>query len=183
MSDCKAIYLHVLTSNDVAISFYERRQFRKHLYLPFYYSLHGKNCDGYSYVLYINGGYPPWTLLYPFLSFIVFINDCFDLACSKFSLTFSNTNYLQLFQPLHNFVSKVNPCRIMKKFVQVVSYFLSKVLPSSESPQFFPAARISSERPDGFYREVKKDEVFHYRELLDNEANIKFAEQSYHLYR
>uniref|UniRef100_T1JBL5 N-alpha-acetyltransferase 60 n=1 Tax=Strigamia maritima TaxID=126957 RepID=T1JBL5_STRMM len=65
-AQCKAIYLHVLTSNTTAIKFYERRHFKLHTYLPFYYSINGIAQDGYSYVLYLNGGHPPWTVLYPF---------------------------------------------------------------------------------------------------------------------
>ena len=68
-NSCKAVYLHVLTSNTTAIQFYERRNFSLHSYLPFYYSVHDVAKDGYSYVLYINGGHPPWTILYPFISF------------------------------------------------------------------------------------------------------------------
>ncbi|ELK29202.1 N-acetyltransferase 15, partial [Myotis davidii] len=64
---CKAIYLHVLTTNNTAISFYENRDFKQHHYLPYYYSIHGVLKDGFTYVLYINGGHPPWTILYPFL--------------------------------------------------------------------------------------------------------------------
>jgi len=60
---CKAIYLHVLTVNSNAIRFYERRHFHRHTYLPYYYSIRGKPRDGYSYVLYLNGGHPPWTML------------------------------------------------------------------------------------------------------------------------
>ncbi|KAK7113560.1 N-alpha-acetyltransferase 60-like [Littorina saxatilis] len=60
---CKAIYLHVLATNTVAIRFYERRNFRPHSFLPFYYSIQGKPRDGYSYVLYVNGGQPPWSLI------------------------------------------------------------------------------------------------------------------------
>jgi len=62
-NSCKAVYLHVLTSNTVAIQFYEKRSFALHNYLPLYYSVHGVSKDGYSYVLYINGGHPPWTIL------------------------------------------------------------------------------------------------------------------------
>ncbi|MED6287740.1 hypothetical protein CHARACLAT_019270 [Characodon lateralis] len=36
---CKAIYLHVLTTNNTAIHFYENRDFRQHHYLPYYYSI------------------------------------------------------------------------------------------------------------------------------------------------
>ncbi|CAN7943348.1 unnamed protein product, partial [Ixodes hexagonus] len=64
-SACKAVYLHVLASNTCAIQFYERRRFRPHAFLPLYYSVRGAPRDGYSYVLYLNGGHPPWTFLYP----------------------------------------------------------------------------------------------------------------------
>uniref|UniRef100_A0A8C0YEK9 N-alpha-acetyltransferase 60 n=1 Tax=Cyprinus carpio carpio TaxID=630221 RepID=A0A8C0YEK9_CYPCA len=59
---CKAIYLHVLTTNNTAIHFYENRDFKQHHYLPYYYSIRGVLKDGFTYVLYINGGHPPWTL-------------------------------------------------------------------------------------------------------------------------
>lgn len=62
-SDCKAVYLHVLTSNKTAIQFYERRHFCLHSYLPYYYLIKGSPKDGLSYVLYINGGQPPWCLM------------------------------------------------------------------------------------------------------------------------
>ncbi|NXP50747.1 NAA60 acetyltransferase, partial [Heliornis fulica] len=65
---CKAIYLHVLTTNNTAINFYENRDFKQHHYLPYYYSIRGVLKDGFTYVLYINGGHPPWTILYPFPS-------------------------------------------------------------------------------------------------------------------
>ncbi|KAI4877439.1 hypothetical protein NFI96_002002 [Prochilodus magdalenae] len=38
---CKAIYLHVLTTNLTAIHFYENRDFKQHHYLPYYYSIRG----------------------------------------------------------------------------------------------------------------------------------------------
>nr|SVE75965.1 EOG090X0BM0 [Daphnia hispanica] len=68
---CKAIYLHVLTMNSAAIRFYEKHYFRLHSFLPYYYSVDGKCKDGFTYVLYINGGHPPWGLLYPFLEKIL----------------------------------------------------------------------------------------------------------------
>nr|SVE77202.1 EOG090X0BM0 [Daphnia lumholtzi]SVE78440.1 EOG090X0BM0 [Daphnia lumholtzi] len=68
---CKAIYLHVLTMNSAAIRFYEKHYFRLHSFLPYYYSVDGKCKDGFTYVLYINGGHPPWGLLYPFLETIL----------------------------------------------------------------------------------------------------------------
>uniref|UniRef100_A0A4W5REI9 histone acetyltransferase n=1 Tax=Hucho hucho TaxID=62062 RepID=A0A4W5REI9_9TELE len=44
-----------------------RVDFTQHHYLPYYYSIRGVLKDGFTYVLYINGGHPPWTLLYPLL--------------------------------------------------------------------------------------------------------------------
>lgn len=67
---CKAIYLHVLTTNLTAIHFYENRDFKQHHFLPYYYSIRGLLKDGFTYVLYINGGHPPWTILYPSLVYV-----------------------------------------------------------------------------------------------------------------
>ncbi|XP_065361436.1 N-alpha-acetyltransferase 60 [Calliphora vicina] len=60
----KAIFLHVLTTNQPAILFYEKRRFNLHSFLPYYYHIRGKGQrDGFTYVTYINGGHQPWTLL------------------------------------------------------------------------------------------------------------------------
>lgn len=64
--NCKAVYLHVLASNISAIRFYEHRNFRLHTFLPYYYCIGDRSFDGYTYVLYLNGGEPAWTLKYPF---------------------------------------------------------------------------------------------------------------------
>jgi len=61
--NCKAIYLHVLHTNITALHFYEKHNFRQHAFLPYYYSINGSPQDGYSYVLYINGGQPPWSIV------------------------------------------------------------------------------------------------------------------------
>ncbi|CAH0381840.1 unnamed protein product [Bemisia tabaci] len=63
-SSCKAVFLHVLTTNSAAIQFYEQRHFRLHSFVPFYYFIGNKFKDGFTYVLYINGGHPPWGVLY-----------------------------------------------------------------------------------------------------------------------
>ncbi|KAG5880002.1 hypothetical protein JTB14_010121 [Gonioctena quinquepunctata] len=65
----KAVFLHVLTTNSAAILFYEQKKFRLQSFLPYYYSINGKCKDGFMYVLYINGGHPPWTI-YDYIKFM-----------------------------------------------------------------------------------------------------------------
>ena len=62
-TEVKGLYLHVLTTNNAAITFYEHRGFRPHLFLPYYYAIGGRRRDGFTYVLYLNGGHAPWSLL------------------------------------------------------------------------------------------------------------------------
>ncbi|KAK7592907.1 hypothetical protein V9T40_007659 [Parthenolecanium corni] len=69
-SSCKAIFLHVLTSNTAAINFYERKRFRLHTFLPYYYFIKGKCKDGFTYVSYINGGHPRNGFLYPLIHYL-----------------------------------------------------------------------------------------------------------------
>ncbi|KAG1703652.1 N-alpha-acetyltransferase 60 [Nymphon striatum] len=69
-TNCKALYLHALTSNIAAIQFYEQKKFKPHCHLPCYYWINGKPVDGFSYVLYVNDGFPPRTFLYPFLTYL-----------------------------------------------------------------------------------------------------------------
>lgn len=58
----KAVYLHVLTTNQAAIVFYESRNFKYHSFLPYYYSIRGRSRDAFLYVNYINGGRRPNVL-------------------------------------------------------------------------------------------------------------------------
>eukprot|EP00090_Calanus_glacialis_P025519 TRINITY_DN3991_c0_g1_i1.p1 TRINITY_DN3991_c0_g1~~TRINITY_DN3991_c0_g1_i1.p1 ORF type:complete len:248 (-),score=72.00 TRINITY_DN3991_c0_g1_i1:113-856(-) len=62
-SQVKALYLHVLTTNTQAITFYEHRGFQVHSFLPYYYAIKGKRKDGFTHVLYLNGGHPTWGAL------------------------------------------------------------------------------------------------------------------------
>ncbi|KAL7297340.1 hypothetical protein TKK_0009732 [Trichogramma kaykai] len=56
-SSVKAVFLHVLSSNTPAIRFYQRCHFSLHSFLPYYYNIRGKSKDGFTYVLYVNGGH------------------------------------------------------------------------------------------------------------------------------
>ncbi|EDV27399.1 uncharacterized protein TRIADDRAFT_20891 [Trichoplax adhaerens] len=71
--DCKAVYLHVLTSNIPAINFYEYHKFQLFKYLPQYYLISNQSADGYCYVCYINGGKGPIfiRITYPFRHLLI----------------------------------------------------------------------------------------------------------------
>ncbi|ELT92957.1 hypothetical protein CAPTEDRAFT_176991 [Capitella teleta] len=107
---CKAVYLHVLTTNTTAIRFYERRKFVLHNYLPYYYSIHGTPQDGFSYVLYINGGQPPWTIIYPFL--IKSISKHPGSIITSIDLLTDYTKYLG------GVLSRFQPCLLPKRLFQ-----------------------------------------------------------------
>lgn len=55
----KALYLHVLTTNQPAIVFYEKQKFKYHSFLPYYYSIRGRSRDAFLYVKYFSGGRRP----------------------------------------------------------------------------------------------------------------------------
>ena len=94
--NCKAVYLHVLTTNFAAMKFYDKRHFKQFRYLPLYYAINGIHKDGFSYVLYINGGEPPWTLGYPLWNLgIVWV------LCQKFGICFICLRDLQAYGGLH----------------------------------------------------------------------------------
>ena len=50
--NCYVVYLHVLGTNQNARRFYQKRHFRKHLNMPYYYTINGVPADGVSYGSY-----------------------------------------------------------------------------------------------------------------------------------
>ncbi len=46
------------------------------LFQPYYYAIKGKRKDGFTYVLYVNGGHPPWSLL-------DYMSHCCGIVCSS----------------------------------------------------------------------------------------------------
>jgi len=55
----KALSLHVLTTNKVALYFYERYGFTRLKTLNDFYTINGKSCDAYLYARHLNGGSAP----------------------------------------------------------------------------------------------------------------------------
>lgn len=78
-SSVKAVFLHVLSSNTPAIRFYQRCHFRLHSFLPYYYYIRGKCKDGFTYVLYVNGGHAPrglWNWMRHIASSVSSLGPC-----------------------------------------------------------------------------------------------------------
>lgn len=109
LEDVRAVYLHVLTTNTAAIIFYQKSNFRRHKYLPLYYSIYSSSSDGYSYVLYINGGRPPYTFFD--LARWVFIASTSMFSCK--SLIRFKTNFMHgLVQSFFGSKNSRNKCDI-----------------------------------------------------------------------
>eukprot|EP00291_Cryptomonas_curvata_P001898 CAMPEP_0172193050 /NCGR_PEP_ID=MMETSP1050-20130122/24718_1 /TAXON_ID=233186 /ORGANISM="Cryptomonas curvata, Strain CCAP979/52" /LENGTH=230 /DNA_ID=CAMNT_0012868521 /DNA_START=138 /DNA_END=827 /DNA_ORIENTATION=- len=58
----KALALHVLTTNEVALRFYEGNGFRRLRLLPGFYTIGGRACDAYLYARHFHGGAPASSL-------------------------------------------------------------------------------------------------------------------------
>ncbi|VDD78065.1 unnamed protein product [Mesocestoides corti] len=84
---CRAVYLHTLCTNVVALRFYQRRGFVVHRLVPRCYLIDGDSADGYCCVLHINGGYPYRSMAYPFLPAPVLPECVGRLPSSSFLLS------------------------------------------------------------------------------------------------
>ncbi|ESO87196.1 hypothetical protein LOTGIDRAFT_210596 [Lottia gigantea] len=126
--NCKAVYLHVLESNGDALRFYERRNFRPHSFLPYYYFIQGKSRHGYSYVLYTNGGQPPWSFTYPFNKVIVFILHNYHYACVNISnfILKSLTNLTDYISHCGSVLAKLQPCAFPRQVYQALRSLMQK---------------------------------------------------------
>ncbi|KAK5599387.1 N-alpha-acetyltransferase 60 [Crenichthys baileyi] len=145
---CKAIYLHVLTTNNTAIHFYENRDFRQHHYLPYYYSIRGVLKDGFTYVLYING--EAWRMrsssnytnrvtpvTHPMTSeakYAYVIRGSVPTGSSRgskdseFFLTLCSTDYIQ---HIGSTLASLSPCSIPQRLYRQAQSLLRSLLPWS----------------------------------------------------
>uniref|UniRef100_A0A7S4K7N7 N-alpha-acetyltransferase 60 n=1 Tax=Guillardia theta TaxID=55529 RepID=A0A7S4K7N7_GUITH len=61
--EVKAVSLHVLTTNQIAVKFYEDNGFVRLKRIPDFYVIGGKNCDAFLYAKYMHGGESPPSFL------------------------------------------------------------------------------------------------------------------------
>ena len=63
ITNCKAVYLHVIAYNNPAIHFYKKMLFKLVRRLPKFYYINGQHYDSYLFVYYVNGGRSPCSPL------------------------------------------------------------------------------------------------------------------------
>ncbi|XP_039141156.1 histone acetyltransferase MCC1 isoform X1 [Dioscorea cayenensis subsp. rotundata] len=63
MTNCRAVYLHVIAYNQPAINFYQKMQFKLIRKLHKFYYIKGRHYDAYLFVYYVNGGRSPCSPL------------------------------------------------------------------------------------------------------------------------
>ncbi|XP_062222355.1 histone acetyltransferase MCC1 isoform X2 [Phragmites australis] len=70
ISNCRGVYLHVISYNQPAISFYKKMLFKLVRRLPLFYYIRGQHYDSYLFVYYVNAGCSPCSPL-AFLKMLV----------------------------------------------------------------------------------------------------------------
>ncbi|XP_047082308.1 histone acetyltransferase MCC1-like isoform X1 [Lolium rigidum] len=63
VSNCRGVYLHVISYNQPAINFYKKMLFKLARRLPMFYYIRGQHYDSYLFVYYVNGGRTPCSPL------------------------------------------------------------------------------------------------------------------------
>ena len=86
-TNCKLVYLHVQSTNDVAINFYQWQNFQEYRKVPGYYTINDTPADALVYTYPIHGGpteLVPWTDL-----FLNSIYMMYDWTYTQFQKLFS----------------------------------------------------------------------------------------------
>ncbi|KAJ6818484.1 histone acetyltransferase MCC1-like isoform X2 [Iris pallida] len=64
ITNCQAVYLHVISYNNPAIHFYKKMLFKLIRRLPRFYYINGQHYDSYLFVYYVNGAQSPCSPLH-----------------------------------------------------------------------------------------------------------------------
>ncbi|KAL5211975.1 hypothetical protein ABZP36_022822 [Zizania latifolia] len=84
ISNCRGVYLHVISYNQPAISFYNKMLFKLVRRLPLFYYIRGQHYDSYLFVYYVNGGRSPCSPLEVITSFVVDFRAFLKMVVAKF---------------------------------------------------------------------------------------------------
>uniref|UniRef100_A0A0D9YWS0 N-alpha-acetyltransferase 60 n=1 Tax=Oryza glumipatula TaxID=40148 RepID=A0A0D9YWS0_9ORYZ len=80
----RGVYLHVISYNQPAISFYNKMLFKLVRRLPHFYYIRGQHYDSYLFVYYVNGGRSPCSPLEVITSFVVDFRAFLKMVVARF---------------------------------------------------------------------------------------------------
>ncbi|OAY70286.1 Histone acetyltransferase MCC1 [Ananas comosus] len=83
ISNCRAVYLHVISYNQPAINFYKKMLFKLVRRLPKFYYIRGQHYDSYLFVYYVNGGRSPCSPLEIVVAFAVYFRGFLKKVLAK----------------------------------------------------------------------------------------------------
>ncbi|XP_039141158.1 histone acetyltransferase MCC1 isoform X2 [Dioscorea cayenensis subsp. rotundata] len=83
MTNCRAVYLHVIAYNQPAINFYQKMQFKLIRKLHKFYYIKGRHYDAYLFVYYVNGGRSPCSPLDVLSTAATYIKGLLKLLATK----------------------------------------------------------------------------------------------------
>ncbi|XP_072955956.1 histone acetyltransferase MCC1 [Typha angustifolia] len=83
ISNCRAVYLHVISYNQPAIDFYKKMSFKLVRRLPKFYYIRGQHYDSYLFVYYVNGGRSPCSPLEMVAAFAVYFRGFLKILVGK----------------------------------------------------------------------------------------------------
>lgn len=83
MSNCRAVYLHVIDYNDPAILFYKKMSFKLERRLMKFYYIGGQHYDSYLFVHYVNNQRSPCSPLDLLSAMVAHLGDLFATLIMK----------------------------------------------------------------------------------------------------
>ncbi|KAJ0989937.1 hypothetical protein J5N97_008293 [Dioscorea zingiberensis] len=83
ITNCRAVYLHVIAYNQPAINFYQKMQFKLVRRLNKFYYIKGQHYDAYLFVYYVNGGRSPCSPLDILSTAATYIKGMLKLLATK----------------------------------------------------------------------------------------------------
>ncbi|XP_027162384.1 histone acetyltransferase MCC1 [Coffea eugenioides] len=83
ISNCRAVYLHVISYNNPAIHLYKKMSFQCVRRLHAFYFINGQHYDSYLFIYYVNGGRSPCSPLELVMLLVTYAKSGFKLAASR----------------------------------------------------------------------------------------------------
>lgn len=83
ITNCPAVYLHVISYNNPAIHFYKKMLFKLIRRLPKFYYINGQHYDSYLFVYYVNGAQSPCSPLQIVAAIAAYVRSLYKSLFTK----------------------------------------------------------------------------------------------------